>query len=88
MRLVDKSTFMLLESVETAAIAVVLINWNVDVALPSTVDIEDCMDCTDEFSSYSNDDLRLESPLLKEETVLAFRLDVNPMEALSVDRSP
>ena len=87
-RLVDKRIFILLDSVETAPIAAVLINWNVDVAFPSTVDMLDCNDCTDEFNSYSNVDLRVDSPLLKEETVLALSVDVNPSAALNVDRSP
>ena len=87
-RLVDKRIFILLDSVETAPIVAVLINWNVDVAFPSTVDMLDCNDCTDEFNSYSNVDLRVDSPLLKEETVLALSVDVNPSAALNVDRSP
>ena len=79
---------MLLDSVETAPIVVVLINWNDEIALPSTVDMLDCNDCTDESNSYSNVEFRVDSVRLKEETVLAFKNDVNPMAALSVDRSP
>jgi hypothetical protein len=51
MRLVDKRMFMLLDRVETAPIVAVLINWNDEIALPSTVDMVDCKDCTDESNS-------------------------------------
>ena len=79
---------MLLDRVETAPIVAVLINWNDEIALPSTVDMLDCNDCTVESKSYSNVEFRLDSARLKEETVLAFKIDVNPIAALRVDWSP
>jgi hypothetical protein len=88
MRPVDIKILILLESDDSPAITEVLMDSIVDKDAPLTVDILDCRDFTDELSSNSSVERRLDRPPFSEEIVLTFTLDVNPIDALRVDKSP
>ena len=60
----------------------------VDKDAPLNVDMVDCRDFTDELSSNSSVERRLDRPPFSEEMVLTFTLDVKPIDALRVDISP